>query len=54
MQFSLTAHGPGLARWLALALVLSLAIAPSAWGAVELRVDRDRVMVGETVTLTLD
>jgi hypothetical protein len=34
------------------ACLLALCIAAPAWSAVELKLDRDRVMVGETVTLT--
>lgn len=42
----------GTRAWLALLLVLFAVVATPAWAAVELRLDRDRVMVGETVTLT--
>ncbi len=35
-----------------LAALLLLAISIPAWAAVELRLDRNQVMVGETVTLT--
>ena len=34
------------------AAALAMTVAGPAWAAVELRLDRDRVMVGETVTLT--
>ena len=37
---------------LAAACLLALCVAAPAWSAVELKLDRDRVMVGETVTLT--
>lgn len=37
--------------WLA-ACLLALCVASPAWSAVEMKLDRDRVMVGETVTLT--
>lgn len=37
---------------LALALVLFATVSASVWAAVELQLDRDHVMVGETVTLT--
>ena len=50
MQNAVTAYRPRRGGWLA--VTLALLLAADAWGAVELQLDRDRAMVGETVTLT--